>query len=676
MPAPDPLATTRLTDPQRHASTPPPCGAGPGDLLAGRYQVGTVIGWGGQAVILHAVDTHPRGRRGPLALKVVRADLSPGARREAADLLRWEASLLRRLRHPALPRLSHAQASGADAWLVRELVDGAPLTTALRHGPADPRRVREWAAQLCTLLRYLHTRTPPVICGDLKPANLILRPDGTLALIDLGAAHTRTRRPPRKTRPRYGTPGYAPPEQLGGRALDERSDLFSLAATCYELLTGLDPALAPLVFDYSRLAAASPPLAAALRPALDPDPARRPPTAAALHASLARIPAPPLALAPGLIMASPRDLAVAAAHSPRELTAALESGAVEAWLADHPDPALGNLLHSLRATRQSSPRAAALDALLGAMAPPGGSALLHPAPRRISFGDVPLRSTRAWGAPHRLTIRNAAADPLRWELECPAQPGADVRVLAGGRALKKTGGLLPPGGATDLELVAAGVAGPRGGELTLRCGGFETAIPWDATVQPGLPVGHRVAATLVDIDPAQPGLVTTLEALARRGALQRWLRPQRLTASADQIDAALTAGDPLALRLIVGALLSDLGPARFPHLTLTPPSDALTLVAGSRDHLALTLENQGRAPCTLRVGPGTRWAGCALSAAVLLPGARCEVTVTLTPPAGLSPGRHTAHIMLRAGDLDLPIPLPVDIVAPSWWRRALQWLTG
>ncbi|HWQ15272.1 MAG TPA: hypothetical protein VNL77_20905, partial [Roseiflexaceae bacterium] len=96
---PDPLATARL-------ASPPPCGVAPGDLLAGRFRLGAAIGWGGQAVVFHALDVRRAGAS-PLAVKVVRADLPPAARREAADLLRWEAWLLRRLRHPALPRLAH-----------------------------------------------------------------------------------------------------------------------------------------------------------------------------------------------------------------------------------------------------------------------------------------------------------------------------------------------------------------------------------------------------------------------------------------------------------------------------------------------------------------------------------------------------------------------------------------
>jgi hypothetical protein len=673
--APDPLATTWLASPAR-ASAPPPCGAAPGDLLAGRFRLGTMLGWGGQAVVFHAQDEAPRGHAGPLAAKLIRTDLPAAARAEAATLLKWEASLLRRLRHPALPRLAQFQTSPGAGWMVRELVDGAPLTSLLRSGPLEPRRVRELAAQLCALLRYLHTRTPPVICGDLKPANLVLRPDGTVALIDLGAAHTRTRRPPRSVRPRYGTPGYAPPEQLGGRAIDERSDLFSLAATCYELLTGVDPALTPLVFDHDRLARAAPSLAAALRPALEPDPERRPPTAAALHASLARLPPPPpLILGPQTAVRSPTELAEAALRHPRALDATIASGACEGWLADHPDPQLGALLHRLRAERRASPRARPLDTLLMAMAIPDGSPLLQATPQRLSLGDVPLRQTRLWSAPRQLTLANRAGAPVRWELECPTQPGAEVRVLSAGRALKKIGGALAPGGEAQLEIVAAGKSGAVGGELTLRCGQFETKIRWEGTGKAGIPVGNRIVTRLADLDAAQPGVVYALEALAARGALSRWLRAQRDQALADRIDAALPAG-PLAMRLAVGALLHQLAPERFPVLALADAPPKLKLVAGGQSYLTLTLHNHGVEPCVVRSGPGTAWARARIGTPVLAPGESCEVTVALAPPPELAAGDYAALVTLCAGELDLPLTIQVEVTAEQWWQRALRWLRG
>jgi hypothetical protein len=678
MPAPDPLATTRLAgQPRSNPGGPPACGVAQGDLLGGRFQLGTPLGWGGQAVVFHAVATDARGQRTPLAVKVVRTDLPAAARREAAALLRWEATLLRKLRHPALPRVARFVADKHGTYLARDLVDGAPLNALLRQGPLEPRRVQALAAQLCALLRYLHTRTPPVICGDLKPANLVLRPDGTVALIDLGAAQTRTRRPPRNTRPRYGTPGYAPPEQLGGQGIDERSDLFSLAATCYELLTGIDPALTPLVFDHARLAAASPSLATALRPALEPDPARRPPTAAALHAALVRLPhSAPLALAPAVVVATRADLGHAAARHPRLLEAALTAGDAERWLADHQDAAVGRVLHQLRAERKTAPRARPLDQLLNALAPPDGSALLQPAPRQLAFGDVPLRQTRTWGEPRRLSIQNMSAEPQRWELLCPATPGAEVRVLRSGRALKQVSGVLAPGGRADLELVVAGKAGPHRGVLTLQSGRHSTSIPWEAEAKAGLPVGRRIIATLAELDPTQPGLVAALETLARKGTLGRWLRAQRKNAVAAQLDAARKAGDTLELRLLLGALLNRLSPARFPLLAIVGRPPKLKLVAGTHGYLSLLVENRGDAPFVARSGPGTTWAHCRITPPVVAPGAQCQIAITLAPPPDLIPGTYQPSIVLCAGELDLPLAFEVEVAPEAWWQKAVRWITG
>jgi hypothetical protein len=648
-----------------------------GDLLGGRFLLGTPLGWGGQAVVFHAVATDARGRRTPLAVKVVRTDLSPAGRREAAVLLRWEATLLRKLRHPSLPRVAHFAADKHATYLARDLIDGAPLNALLRQGPLEARRVQSIAAQLCALLRYLHTRTPPVICGDLKPANLLLRPDGSIALIDLGAAQTRTRRPPRNARPRYGTPGYAPPEQLGGQGIDERSDVFSLAATCYELLTGIDPALTPLVFDHARLVDASPSLATALRPALEPDAARRPPTAAVLHATLARLPhSPPLALAPNVVVATRADLAYAAARHPRLLENALAGGDAERWLADHQDPALGQVLHLLRAERKAAPRAQPLEQLLAALAPADGSPLLQPVPRQLAFGDVPLRQARTWGEPRRLVVQNASTEPQRWELLCPATPGADVRVLRSGRALKQVGGVLPPGSRVVLELVAAGKSGTQRGALAVRSGRYTTEIPWEAHARPGLPVGRRIITALGELDPAQPGLVAALETLARKGTLGRWLRAQRLSTIAAQIDTAAKAGDALQTRLLLGALLNELSPARFPLLALGGKPARLKLVAGTHGYLTLVIENRGSVPFVARSGPGTPWAHCRVAPAVVAPGAQCQLAITLAPPADLIPGIYQPSVVVCAGELDLPLAFEVEVVPEAWWQKAVRWITG
>jgi serine/threonine-protein kinase len=284
----------------------------PGELAAGavlraRFRLEARIGQGGQAVVFQAVDLRRGGA--PVAVKVARQDLAADARREAEEVLRREAGLLRRLGHAALPRLCGLERGPQRVWLARELVPGQPLSVLARQGPLPSRQVQVWAAQMCDLLTYLHTREPPVVVGDLKPANLVRRPDGSLALIDLGATHTLTRRATRAARPRHGTPGYAPPEQLGGRSFDERADVFALAVTCYELLTGHDPAAAPLQFDFERLERVAPLLAGALRSALAFDLAERCPTAAILCSRLGA-PAPPrrLFLGGGAELSDRRDL--------------------------------------------------------------------------------------------------------------------------------------------------------------------------------------------------------------------------------------------------------------------------------------------------------------------------------------------------------------------------------
>ncbi|NTW01039.1 MAG: serine/threonine protein kinase, partial [Oscillochloris sp.] len=359
--------TTRLA-----VEGPPRCSTDTGDLLGGRFRIGHTIGWGGQAVVFEANDMRRGGAT--VAVKVARADLPASERAEATEVLRWESGLLRRLRHPALPRLYGAASDATGTWLARDLVPGTSLLTLARKTPQSPLQVLAWATQLCDLLTYLHTRPTPVVCGDIKPANLVLRPDGSLVLIDLGATQTLTRRPPRKPRPRHGTPGYAPPEQLAARTYDERSDVFSLAVTCYELLTSIDPGLAPLQFDLAQLERAAPRLAPGLRSALDLDLEQRCPTAAALRSRLgAPAPAPPLALSLGISVTDMRGLNALILRHPQLLEPAITSGTLEEWLARHPDATLGRLRYELRAARKSAPpRTRPIDTLLRALAPPEG----------------------------------------------------------------------------------------------------------------------------------------------------------------------------------------------------------------------------------------------------------------------------------------------------------------
>ena len=131
------------------------------------------------------------------------------------DTLKQEYELLRGLRHPQLPQpMAYLEWEGME-YLVREYVDGVSLHEQVTaQGPLSPDKVRQAALSLCQVLQYLHSQTPPVICRDVKPQNVILDSEGCCHLIDLGAA--RRHRPEQQGDTVFlGTQVTAPPEQFG-----------------------------------------------------------------------------------------------------------------------------------------------------------------------------------------------------------------------------------------------------------------------------------------------------------------------------------------------------------------------------------------------------------------------------------------------------------------------------
>jgi hypothetical protein len=539
--------------------------------------------------------------------------------------------------------------------------------------------VLAWALQLCDLLTYLHTREVPVVVGDLKPANLVLRPDTTLALVDLGAAHTLTRRPPRTPRPRHGTPGYAPPEQLGSWGYDERADVFALAATCYELLTGLDAAAAPLQFDLDRLDRAAPRLASALRTALALDAAQRCPSAAALRSRLgAPLAAQPLFLGGGVALGSWRDLATVAQRNPRLIEPAVSNGALERWLATHPDSALGSLRYSLRAVQRAAPRQAPLASLLSAMAPAEGTALLQFSPARLDLGAIPLRSWRIWGRAQSIALHNASLVPQRWELLCPAQPDAEIRALVGGKPQRQAAGVLGAGESVQVELVAMGAAGRRSGELRLRCGTHSWVLPWSATAGPGVPVGNRQVARLDDLDFTRPDLVPALEALLTQGSLARWLRATGRKPLAAEVDAAMARRpDELARRLLIARVLHSVAPDRFPNLALRglERTGGHPLIAGEPSYVLIELDSQGAHPLPVVCRSHCGWAQVAAVPTVLVPGTTGYISIRLSPPRSTR-GAQPVALELSVGALSLALVLPTQVAPEGWWQRLRRIITG
>ena len=154
--------------------------------------------------------------------------------------------LLNRLRHPALPNVSDHFLEDEGQFLVMEFITGEDLSEMLKEqGGAFPlKEVLGWADQLLDALDYLHTQESPVIHRDIKPQNLKLTPRGQIILLDFGLAKGTPLQVSQVTASGsvFGySKNYAPIEQIQGTGTDPRSDLYSLAATLYHLMTGVTP---------------------------------------------------------------------------------------------------------------------------------------------------------------------------------------------------------------------------------------------------------------------------------------------------------------------------------------------------------------------------------------------------------------------------------------------------
>ena len=202
-------------------------------LVKGRYEVLVTLGTGGEARIVKALD-HQHDRI--VALKI-RPVLDAAVRE---DLLGEARVLLALPPHPALPIVREDFFDGDDYIVAMDWADGTDLARLLadrgRPGLA-PSSVLAYLAQAAEALTHLHTQSPPVIHGDVKPGNLILTRGGRVKLVDFGLSSA-----PNMPRRRAGTPGYRAPELAAGADPSRASDVYALAATAFALLTGSAPA--------------------------------------------------------------------------------------------------------------------------------------------------------------------------------------------------------------------------------------------------------------------------------------------------------------------------------------------------------------------------------------------------------------------------------------------------
>lgn len=218
-----------------------------GTVLDDKYEILKEIGRGGMSVVYVAMDLRLNKQ---WAIKEIKDDGSKDTQTLLKGLER-EANILKKVDHPVLPRIVDIIQKDSRVYVVMDYVEGRPISEILDEQGAQPQElVIEWAKQLGSALDYLHSMDPPIIYRDMKPSNIMLKPNGNVKLIDFGTAKEYKIENNADTTA-LGTRGYAAPEQFGdcqGRGLyntDARTDIYCLGATLYHIVTGMNPCEPP-----------------------------------------------------------------------------------------------------------------------------------------------------------------------------------------------------------------------------------------------------------------------------------------------------------------------------------------------------------------------------------------------------------------------------------------------
>jgi len=215
-----------------------------GTVLKNKYQIIELVKRGGMGAIFKVKETSS-GKIWALK-ELLDLDTDQQERENNLKMFQEEARLLSTLSHPNIPQVVAYFADNNKNYLVMDFITGEnleeKLNKTLQKGEMLPlKQVLEWACQICRVLDYLHNHKPtPIIFRDLKPANIMVTNEGIVKLIDFGIARTY-KIGKRKDTFIFGTINYASPEHRGSAQTDHRSDIYTLGATLYHLLTGYPP---------------------------------------------------------------------------------------------------------------------------------------------------------------------------------------------------------------------------------------------------------------------------------------------------------------------------------------------------------------------------------------------------------------------------------------------------
>ncbi|HKT37019.1 MAG TPA: serine/threonine-protein kinase, partial [Ktedonobacterales bacterium] len=256
-----------------------------GLVIHNRYQILGVVGRGGLGVVYRVADILYSGNN-VFALKEL-SDPAPGARQQFELESRW----LQALDHNNIPHVRESFEWDGRSYLVMDFVDGENLEQYLHRlgHPLPEDQALRWMLPICDALQYLHTRKPPLLHRDVKPANIIVTPSGHPVLVDFGIAkaHLPGMNQTLTFVRKAGTEGYAPPEQYAATGMTGPwSDVYALGATLYQLLTGKAPQTAveritgvsPMAHPRALNPLVTPRTDAAIMRALELKPANRYPT--------------------------------------------------------------------------------------------------------------------------------------------------------------------------------------------------------------------------------------------------------------------------------------------------------------------------------------------------------------------------------------------------------------
>ncbi|MDR3136839.1 MAG: serine/threonine protein kinase [Coriobacteriales bacterium] len=213
----------------------------PGQIVAEKYRILRKVGEGGMSIVYDAINERANKH---WAVKEIKQESLRESEVTRYNLIA-ERDILRRLSHPSLPSIVDIVDEDGFFIIVMDYVEGVSLSMLLgEEGPQSQEQVVGWALQICNVLEYLHNQNPPIIYRDLKPGNIMLRPDGTVCIIDFGAAREYKAGRIDDTIA-LGSKGYAAPEQFGVHQTDARTDIYNLGTTLYHLVTGHNPAEPP-----------------------------------------------------------------------------------------------------------------------------------------------------------------------------------------------------------------------------------------------------------------------------------------------------------------------------------------------------------------------------------------------------------------------------------------------